>query len=323
MVPAGLSMAKATESGMEWLTWIGSTVKQPSLILLLGHLISTNLVLPARPCSSSLFLMRPQVRRGAVDGQIKFLQQIRDAADVVLMAVGDEQALDLILILYHEREIGDDHVHAEHITVREDEAAVHNDHIAAALVHGHVLAHFPQAAQRIDVDGHSGLLGLLRAAGTPRIIGAASAGALLAAVVTGPVLGGRGVLFFNLCHSYLQKTNRRTRPTPPGSGRLFCTGKHKISICFRWMHPYRIYPVSAFFKACWWFRNKLSAFPVHLFDATAALIRERCERALTARPYTHFVAISIVFLSVFVNSKVWQAGRGLCTFLLTERVKWL
>ena len=34
------------------------------------------------------------------------------------------------------------------------------------------------------------------------------------------------------------------------------------------MHPYRIYPVSAFFKACWWFRNKLSAFPVYLCDAS-------------------------------------------------------
>ena len=61
-MPAGLSMAKATASGIEWFTWMGSMVKQPSLIFCLG-VISTNLVLPARPNSSSLLRIRPQVRR--------------------------------------------------------------------------------------------------------------------------------------------------------------------------------------------------------------------------------------------------------------------
>ena len=56
---------------------------------------------------------------GAVDGQVELLQQIRDAADVVLVAVGDEQALDLILVLHHKGEVRDDHVHAEHLAVRE------------------------------------------------------------------------------------------------------------------------------------------------------------------------------------------------------------
>ncbi len=98
-------------------------------------------------------------------GRSNFLQQIGDAADVVLVAVGDEQALDLILILHHKGEVRDDHIDAEHVAIREDEAAVHDDHIAAALIDRHVLAHFAEAAQRIDVDGHSGLFGLLRAAG--------------------------------------------------------------------------------------------------------------------------------------------------------------
>ena len=43
---------------------------------------------------------------------------------------------------------------------------------------------------------------------------AAGAGALLAAVVTGPVLGGSGVLFFNLCHSYLQKNKSQNTAHP-------------------------------------------------------------------------------------------------------------
>ena len=97
---------------------------------------------------------------------------------MVFVAVGDEQALDLVLILHHKGKVGDDHVHAVHLTVREYKAAVHNDHIPVALVHGHVLAHFTQTAQRVDVDGHSGLLGLLSTAGPPVIIRAAGAGTL-------------------------------------------------------------------------------------------------------------------------------------------------
>ena len=126
---------------------------------------------------------------------------------MVLVAVGDEQALDLLLILQHKGEIGDDHVHAQHIVLGEDEAAVHDDHIAAALVDGHILAHLTQAAQRVDVDGHRSLLGLLGPPGAVVVVGPAGAGTLLAAGsgFCCPVLHGSVVLFFCLCHSYLQK----------------------------------------------------------------------------------------------------------------------
>ena len=122
---------------------------------------------------------------GAIDGQVDLLQQIRDTANVVLVAVGDEQALDLILVLHHEGEVRDDHVHAVHVAVREDQTAVHDDHIAVALVNGHVLAHFAQAAQRVDVDGHSGLFGLLRTAAAVIIRAAGGAGALFACLCGG------------------------------------------------------------------------------------------------------------------------------------------
>ena len=38
---------------------------------------------------------------GAVHRQADLLQQIGNAANVILVAVGDEQALDLILVLHH------------------------------------------------------------------------------------------------------------------------------------------------------------------------------------------------------------------------------
>ena len=41
-------------------------------------------------------------------------------------------------------------------------------------------------------------------------------------------------------------------------------------------------------------------------------IRESALTAPTARPYTHFVATSIVFLASFVNSKLGPGGGKLC-----------
>ena len=122
---------------------MGSTVKQPSLSFWPGG----DLHEFGLACKAELFQLiadEAAGQAGAVDGQIEFLQQIGDAADVVLMAVGDEQALDLILILHHKGEVGDNHIDAEHIVIRENEAAVHDDHIAAALIDRHVLATSPR-----------------------------------------------------------------------------------------------------------------------------------------------------------------------------------
>ena len=128
------------------------------------------------------------------------------------MAVGNEQALDLILILHHKGEIRDDHIDAEHIVIREDEAAVHDDHIAAALIDRHILAHFAEAAQRIDMDGRCSLFGLLGTAGPTGVVGAAgSAGALFAGRIG---RSGSLVLFFCLCHRKPPKFNQQSTGLP-------------------------------------------------------------------------------------------------------------
>ncbi len=90
---------------------------------------------------------------GGVDRHVEFFEQVRQAADVVLVSVGDEQALDAVLVLQHVGEVRDDQIDAEHIGIREDEAAVDEDHIALALIQGNVLADFTQTAQRADVHG--------------------------------------------------------------------------------------------------------------------------------------------------------------------------
>ena len=79
-------------------------------------------------------------------------QKIRQAADMVFVAVGDDHALDLFTVLLDKSEIGDHQINAVHILIGEDGAAVHQQHIAPALVQGDVFAHFAQTAQRINVQ---------------------------------------------------------------------------------------------------------------------------------------------------------------------------
>ena len=60
MTPAGVWMASAQASGMEWLTRINSTDMQPALMTSPGF-TSTIRTWLTRPCSLSLFLISPTV----------------------------------------------------------------------------------------------------------------------------------------------------------------------------------------------------------------------------------------------------------------------
>ena len=74
-------------------------------------------------------------------GHTQSHQQIGKTAYVILMAVGDDDAPDLIPVLLYVGEVGYHHVNAGHIAVGEGKAAVHDEHIAAAFKGGHVLAY--------------------------------------------------------------------------------------------------------------------------------------------------------------------------------------
>ena len=87
---------------------------------------------------------------GAVDGAHHLLHGVGDGADVVLVSVGDEETLELVLVLHKVGKVGDDQVHAVHILIGEGHAAVDDDHILAILQDGAVLADLIQTAQRND-----------------------------------------------------------------------------------------------------------------------------------------------------------------------------
>ena len=97
-----------------------------------------------------LQLNKPGGEAGAVDGHIHLLENIGNGPDVVLVAVGDEQAPEAVVILDQVADIGNDTVDAVHIVAGEGHAAVHHDDLTAVFVGGHVFADLIEAAQRDD-----------------------------------------------------------------------------------------------------------------------------------------------------------------------------
>ena len=90
--------------------------------------------------------------RRAVDRLVDDLQKVREAADVVLVTVRDDDAFDLVFVAFHIREVRDDDVDTEHLRFRERETAVEDDHIAVVLEQGHVLADLIETAEERDSE---------------------------------------------------------------------------------------------------------------------------------------------------------------------------
>ena len=99
-----------------------------------------------------LQLHQPRRHAGGVDGGVDAPQEIGDGADVVLVAVGEEDAPNLVLVFDEIGKVGDNHVDAVHVVVREAHAHVHHDDVPAVLVYGEVLADLVETAKRNDLQ---------------------------------------------------------------------------------------------------------------------------------------------------------------------------
>src|SRR5699024_546500 len=90
------------------------------------------------------------------------LEQVRDTADVVLVAVGEDDALDVVEAVADRGEVRQDHVDAGLVLLGEQHAAVDDHQLADVLEHGHVAAHLAETAE--SGDAHA-VLGQARRCG--------------------------------------------------------------------------------------------------------------------------------------------------------------
>ena len=93
--------------------------------------------------------------RRAVDRERQLAQQERQAADVVLVAVGGDAAVDAVGVLAQVGEVGQHQVDPEHVEVGEHQPAVDEHDLAVELDAGAVAPDLAEAAEEGDLDGVS------------------------------------------------------------------------------------------------------------------------------------------------------------------------
>ncbi len=111
-----------------------------------------------RPADEAVLLQfvaqQPQGQAGAVDRRIaQPLQQEGDGADMVFVAVGQDQGADVAGAAVESRDVGEDQIDPEHVGLGEHQAAVDDEDFAAALQGHQVQADLPQPPQGEEADG--------------------------------------------------------------------------------------------------------------------------------------------------------------------------
>ena len=81
------------------------------------------------------------------------LEQVRHATDVVFVAVGEHERLDLVETVFDVVEVRQDEVHARLFLFREEHAAVDEQDMSVVFDHVHVAADLAQTAERHDTHG--------------------------------------------------------------------------------------------------------------------------------------------------------------------------
>src|SRR5262245_23460124 len=85
---------------------------------------------------------------GAIARDVDLGKKIRDGADVIFVAMGQNEGADLVAILLEERQIGHHQIDTEELGIGKHHAAVHNDDVVGVPDGGHVHAELAEAAER-------------------------------------------------------------------------------------------------------------------------------------------------------------------------------
>ncbi len=102
-----------------------------------------------------LFPDEPQGEGRAEEGRSDVPQDKGEGADVVFVAVGEDDAADLLPVLTEIGDVGDDDVDPQHVRFGKHEAAVHHDDVVSVLKDGHVHPDLPHSTQGDDLQSAS------------------------------------------------------------------------------------------------------------------------------------------------------------------------
>ena len=112
----------------------------------LGHLGELDV---AEAVLAQLLTQEPERERAADDGdRLPLAQEVRDRADVVLVAVRQDQSDDIVQPIRDRIEARQDEVDAGVVVLGEQHAAVDEEELAVDLEARHVPAHVAETAER-------------------------------------------------------------------------------------------------------------------------------------------------------------------------------
>jgi hypothetical protein len=94
-----------------------------------------------------LDLDQPPGQGGGIDRRRDLPDQEGQGADMIFMAVGDENSPHPCLLVPQILPVWDDEVHPQHVVLREHDPGVDDQHVAAIFDGHHVFADLPQPSQ--------------------------------------------------------------------------------------------------------------------------------------------------------------------------------
>ena len=149
IVPAGVWYAVANACGTECVTGTNSTVERPDApALAVGH--GDQLGAVEHPGLLDAVAGEAERQRRAVDRDGDVAQQVGEPAGVVLVGVGEHDALDPVGVLAQVGEVGQDEVDAGHVGVGEHEPAVDDEDAPVDLEAEAVAPDLTQPAEEDD-----------------------------------------------------------------------------------------------------------------------------------------------------------------------------
>ena len=141
-----MRIATASASGMEWLTAMNSRSNGP--IRSCCPSVDRERV-RLDPVLLELRLDEREGQPGADQRDVLLeLEQVRNRADVVFVAVREHHADHVVEPVLDRLEVGEDQIDAGLVLLGEQHAAVDDEELAAVLEHGHVAADLAEAAER-------------------------------------------------------------------------------------------------------------------------------------------------------------------------------
>ena len=154
IVPWSVCSATATASGIECVTRTNSALERADLHRLAVRVDLDQLRVVAHAVLVELRLDQAERQPRAPDlGHADLAHQVRQRADVVLVAVREDDRPQRARRVAQVAEVGQHEVDAEHLVAREAEARIDQDPLAVLLDHGHVLADLAETAERDDPNG--------------------------------------------------------------------------------------------------------------------------------------------------------------------------